>query len=370
MAQRRITSLDGLRGVAALVVVVSHTLLSASFFAAPLLHRERPMSRMRWMDTNSPVHLFWNGSAAVVVFFVLSGFVLTLPFTRDRAGSWLAYYPRRLIRLYLPVWAALVFALLAVAVFPKHSANGLTWWVNAQVAPASLGGVGKDSVLVFGTDLLNGPLWSLRWEVIFSVLLPVYIAAAGVSRRSWLQKVVILLGISTIGALTNHDSLLFLPVFGLGVLMAVERETVQRVAERLGTPAWWAILILSVLLLNAGWSPLGARVRGEGFATDTGAMLLVFAYLCWPSARRFGDSRVSQWLGTRSFSLYLVHAPIVLSTAMVVGSDSAPLLLAICVPLSLATSEIFFRLIERPSHRLATAVGARAMPATRPAAAT
>jgi peptidoglycan/LPS O-acetylase OafA/YrhL len=369
MAQHRITSLDGLRGAAALVVVVSHTLLSATFFAAPLLHRDGPMSRMQWVDTNTPVHLLWNGSAAVVVFFVLSGFVLTLPFTRAPAVSWLSYYPKRLIRLYLPVWAALVFALLMVAVFPRHHEKGLTWWVNAQAVSTTVGGVRKDTLLVLGTDLLNGPLWSLRWEVIFSVLLPVYIAAAGVSRRSWFQKVFILLGISAVGAVTNHDSLLYLPVFGLGVLMAVEREAVHRAAARLRTPAWWGILILALLLLNAGWTPLGTRIRGDGFAADAGAMLLVFAFLTWPAARRFGDSRICAWLGTRSFSLYLVHAPVVLSAAMVVGSHNAPLLLAICLPVSLATSEIFFRLIERPAHRLAIAAGAPARPAIRSAAA-
>jgi peptidoglycan/LPS O-acetylase OafA/YrhL len=43
------------------------------------------------------------------VFFVLSGFVLTLPFLSGRP-IWPAYYARRLIRLFLPVWASILLA--------------------------------------------------------------------------------------------------------------------------------------------------------------------------------------------------------------------------------------------------------------------
>ena len=80
--------------------------------------RGRDFHGVVWWVTFTPFHILWAGSEAVAVFFVLSGFVLT----RAAAGtsfSWRAYYPSRLLRLYLPVAGALVFALVTILVFPR-----------------------------------------------------------------------------------------------------------------------------------------------------------------------------------------------------------------------------------------------------------
>ena len=145
-----------------------------------------------WWVIFSPVHLVWDGTEAVFVFFVLSGYVLTLPMVgrrRDLAG-WLAYYPQRLLRLYLPVFASVVLAVLSYVVVRRHVVTDATSWLSAHAGALTPAGVVHDLTLVRGTTWVNSALWSLKWEVVFSVLLPVYIAAAVVARRWWWLKVV------------------------------------------------------------------------------------------------------------------------------------------------------------------------------------
>jgi len=102
----RLSSLDGLRGVAAMSVVGEHCFLIfpimwAAFGAAPAGHAGFPL----WVRalTYSPLKLFWAGGPAVVIFFVLSGLVLSLPFWSGRPQTFRVYLVRRIFRL-VPVY--------------------------------------------------------------------------------------------------------------------------------------------------------------------------------------------------------------------------------------------------------------------------
>src|SRR6476646_6648538 len=98
----RRTALDGLRGLAALVVVFHHVLLTWPGWANAYLGSHGNALAY------SPLHVVLDGTFAVYVFFVLSGYVLTLQ--SERLSRWRGYYGARLARLYLPVWGSVAFA--------------------------------------------------------------------------------------------------------------------------------------------------------------------------------------------------------------------------------------------------------------------
>lgn len=170
----RLAPLDGIRGIAALVVLLHHCLLVVPSLAAR--DTGQGYGGFAWF-VNSPVHIVWAGGEAVVVFFVLSGIVLTLPILRARPFDWLAYYPARLLRLYLPVVASVLIAsAIAIAIQPSAS-ESTSSWLRHHDLPITVARMVRTSILVLGTEWLNSPLWSLRWEVLFSLLLPVYVFA-------------------------------------------------------------------------------------------------------------------------------------------------------------------------------------------------
>lgn len=356
-AAERVTALDGLRGIAALVVVLGHCML-----VAPGLYLPPPdltPGQWQWWALYSPAHLAWGGTEAVYIFFVLSGFVLTLPIVR-RGIVWRSYYPKRLVRLYLPVIAAVPFAVAVAAAIPRTFRDGQSTWVDGHVLPLDPITIVRDMALLAGTSWLNGPLWSLRYEVLFSLLLPLYLLAAVKLRRWWPAKLVVLLAVVALGGELHSGPVTYMPMFGVGVLMAVERDNLTRVAQRLSRPGWAALIVAALLLLVAQWIPGPGGLPVWPAWTLSGAALLLFAFLHHPGAGRVGDNVASQWLGRRSFSLYLVHEPIVISVAVLFATTSPALAMAVAVPVSLAVAALFYRLVEVPAQTLANRVGRRA----------
>jgi peptidoglycan/LPS O-acetylase OafA/YrhL len=76
-----------------------------------------------------------------------------------------------------------------------------------------------------------------------------------------------------------------------------------------------------------------------------------------PRTRRLLARRPVAWAGSRSYSLYLVHEPIVVLAAFALGgAPTLPLLVVVAVPPVVLLTEGFFRLVERPSHALSRRV--------------
>ncbi len=176
-------ALDGLRGVAALVVVVHHALLCVPALAEPYYGGTPSTAAdpVAWLLTWTPLHVVWAGGEAVFVFFVLSGYVLMR--WQQRGFTLGSYYPQRLARLYLPVFAAVALGCLVLAVTPLSPDPALGDWLPRH-ADLSWTGAAKDAVLVLGPGGLIPPLWSLQFEVLYSLVAPV----VGVAVLWWTRR--------------------------------------------------------------------------------------------------------------------------------------------------------------------------------------
>jgi peptidoglycan/LPS O-acetylase OafA/YrhL len=313
-----------------------------------------------WWFTFTPLHILWAGGEAVFVFFVLSGVVLALPALRGRHFSWIAYYPTRIVRIYLPVVLALLFTLVAIAVVPRTLGAAHGPWDAAHVQAVTPASLLRDAVLLTGVDDFNTPLWSLQWEVAFSLLLPLYILIAIKFRRFSVLLVGGALVCVLLGALTDRPWLTLLPMFALGAVIAANRTAIMSRADRYAASrGWWVVLGLSICALTSRWWLARAPRPIASYAIvleAAGAALIVVMAMMWPRARQVLDQRAIQWLGTISFSLYLTHEPVVVSVSFLLPASLAWLTPLIGIPISLVIGWGFFKLAESPSHRLAQMV--------------
>lgn len=346
-------------------MVVFHVLLLSPTFDDPGPAGLRPHEPSWWL-THTPLYLLWAGPQAVYLFFVLSGFVLALP-AIDGAVRWRAYYPQRLIRLYLPVWGSLLLAGGLAALVPRDPQPRLSEWYAEHVADVGAGEALKDGLLLLGTGWLNSPLWSLQWEVLFSLLLPGYLLLARWRRGAWALKSFVLLLFVTAANSLWQPEVLYLSMFGFGVLMAFERDRLaalgrRRIADRgpgtLVAAACLLLLTVEATLLLTGLDR--TLLRGTVVPLQVvGACLAVALALHWEPARRWLSAPWAQWVGLRSFSLYLVHEPLAVSSAALWPALPVFAHLALVLPVSLLVAHVFHRAVEGPAHRLSRAAARR-----------
>ena len=356
--QSRVTQLDGLRGIAALVVVACHVLSTLPGIGSVVEgDRSAGLSTAGEWAVFSPLHILWNGTPAVHVFFVLSGFVLVLPFTRPGAKGWAQYYAKRFFRLYLPAWASLAVAVALILLIPRTASPLQSPWADMYVVDPTVGQVLKDASLMLNASTINTPLWSLKWEVAFSLLLPAYVFLALRWRRFWYLKIGLALLLAAVGAVQDIEWLSYLPIFAIGAVLGVERERLGELTRRWPRVVWFFVAAAGLFMANAEWISPEKPMTGVRAVVTVGAMLLVLLFVFCASAARLGNTAVAQWLGRVSFSLYLVHLPIILAGVTLLRSVSLPLALAVSVAASLVIAELFFRYVEQPSHRLSTAAG-------------
>jgi peptidoglycan/LPS O-acetylase OafA/YrhL len=352
--RQRLAGLDGVRGLAALFVVVDHVFLRA-FPGFPV---DRAPFWAGW---------FIYGRFAVVVFIVLSGFSLALSPARHgwRLDGVSRFASRRARRILPAYWAALAFS-LAVA-----------WLI---VPPPGQGAPGAKSVVVNGLlvqNLVAAPspdrsFWSIAVEAQLYVLFPLLLLMV----RRWgpiVMVSIVTLVVATVGILGPHVSHLDVFVIqsppDLAALFAVGVLAAGIVGASAARRSWpWAGLALvaaapvfaTIWLQGSVWTldhlfwvdlMLGPAVGCllAGLATGRPAPLL-----------RLLEARPLRNLGSSSYSLYLTHGPIVVVVyeELVAGRvhQGVPaflVTLALAVPLTIVFARVFAAVFEIPfrQHR-------------------
>ncbi|WP_159797294.1 acyltransferase family protein [Puerhibacterium puerhi] len=385
-ASGRLHSLDGLRGVAAVIVLLHHTALLIPAFAATYKGGDQPQpGTLEWSLARTPLHLLVAGPEAVLVFFVLSGLVLALPVLRRPAYDWMSYYPSRLVRLGVPVAASVALAAVWILVVPATQRPASVWTHSMPFTDLSWKDVVVALDLVSSSSYpINNPLWSIRWELLFSLALPLYVAAALWLRRRWLVVVLVTPLVTYAGYQTSNGALHYLPVFFLGTLLAASLPQVQRLLARCDGLFWrlvaWPLVTLAALavlvmpwLAGHGSPELTHEVDALRALGPLGALAVVVTALGWTPLRRLLETRPFQAAGRYSFSLYLVHVPVIMAVAWgPAGGLELRYRALLCVAVSAVVAVAFFHLVERHSHTLARRVGKRvsaAIAARQPAAA-
>ncbi|WP_223694567.1 acyltransferase family protein [Leifsonia poae] len=365
----RLAALDGLRGLAALIVVAHHSLYTnPDFPGTPGAGSVQTGSAMWWISY-TPLKLATAGWESVILFFVLSGLVVTLPVARRRGFDWVAYFPRRIVRLGVPVMGAALIAAAFVVAIPQRSTQATGTWLSSSSTPNfSWEDIVKAWDLLGGDGQIDNPLWSLRWELIFSLALPVFAIAAIAVRKLWIGGLALAVVLTWLGVRTGSGAFSYLPAFFVGAVVAVRLEAVRQFADRMNTRRWrhalWFLLAAGApLLLIAPWL-LGSNVDGDselvyalkGLAPLAAAAIVVTA-IGWKPLRSLFESKPLQFVGTISFSLYLVHVPILIfSTYLFAGQPwFVPLLFGI--PLAFVVAIAFTWLVEKRSHGWSRAAG-------------
>lgn len=319
--------------------------------------------------TTTPPSLLWSGREAVLLFFVLSGYVLAQAFLRGGPQPWLPFVARRACRLLLPCIAVALPVVLLVAAIDTTPRPGWSEWAAGHWS----GGVTprmalSHALLIEEPYALNSPLWSLHYEWRVSLIFPLLmlLAATGPATAIVVSLALAVLAQMEMRVLSTYwlSSLVFVPHFMLGVLMAREGPRLPARIAALSPRARLGLWAACYLLLNWRW-----LVPSHNFLIDlmngAGAALLIALVLASARAQAALAWPPVAWLGKVSFSLYLVHVPVMLA-ALHLAPPEAPIgaVLAVAVAASLPLAWVVFHLAERPSIWAGRALSRRLAPAS------
>lgn len=348
----RVSELDALRGIAAFIVLLHHAFVMSGVVISPDVSLGNRI--MHALLHFSPARALQNGRSPVLFFFVLSGFVLTAALMRRGSPGLLAFAVQRTIRLYLPVAAAVLFSFTAYKLVAND--NSLRSW-NAIVwrpAPGWNDVLREMALLRTERDdfaILDPVLWSLVHEWRLTVLMPLVLLFTG---QPWLLVSAALVSMALgvlCGAGENvvhlgpwlHSSIAATAYFVPGIVSGA-------VLALFGPPP----RLNRQQRLFAGTTVLALFGLGSDLATYAGSVLLIGLALQPGGLQKLLGCLPLVWLGQVSFSLYLVHVPVLMAAqSQFDGLVSGPVSLAIGVATALLAASLMHRWVERPSRELA-----------------
>ncbi|MEI4801152.1 acyltransferase [Bacillus sp. FJAT-51639] len=320
---RRIDELDSLRGLAAVTVMLSHYFLIFPVF----LSAEGNNIGVNLLKY-SPLHILWAGHEAVILFFILSGLVLTIPFINNEKTNYGEYVLKRIFRIYIPYIVAVLVAIIARTLFYSGPKQGLSEWFNG------LWNHGFEYKLFFEHLFFIGSfnnvaydpvLWSLIHEMRISLVFPLIVYV--VKKYKWKKSICIAIVCSLIGIVLtkllnsrlNIDvdyfmTLHYTSMFIIGSILAINLNKILQ--NKFIIKFRFYLLLIGILIYTYRWwffpkkVPLHVEIIGDWMIVF-GVVSLICALLTDPFSSIM-KYRPLLFLGKISYSLYLYHALVML----------------------------------------------------------
>lgn len=367
MGSLRFKQLDSLRGLAALTVLFHHLLL-----AVPNKNAFTTFLEV------TPARLFVNGHGAVILFFLLSGFVLSLPVFNGKVPHYVSYLIKRLCRIYVPYLVTICISVyisisLSQGILPEFNS-----FINQSWQSPFDTSLIAEHILFIGnphTISYNPVIWTLIHELRISIVFPFVVLM--VKNLKPLVSLIVCFLLTFIAGLDGmlfkipsngyhssyFDSLHYLSIFIIGSLMAKHRKQLIDRYRHSKASLRWTVLVLGLLFYNYSEvlnkdffkvlfdTPYNFYLSEYGIAV--GASIFIMASLA--------SSRLSNWLahpgfvflGNISYSLYLTHLVVMLTLAHILhGQLSNSMILSLSFLGALIVATVCWFMIERPSMRL------------------
>lgn len=328
-------ALTGIRGVAALFVVIYHF-------------------------SNAKLFLFWNGYLAVDLFFILSGFIMSMVYARNFAeevslNGFMRFLYHRFARIY-PLYASILAFMI--------------WYYTSNGSILEPKTISNNLLLVqglFGGSLV-GASWSVSVELVAYITFP-FICLAVHKHRSLSLFIVIVsfLGLYSLPGMNTYHSSGLLDIYtgGLAVFRGVFGfligigvfNLLPAINERLLSSGFFGDAILSLIVILLFY---------KGYDLIFVILCTIYIALLYKGnsiSKYILSTRPMYFLGEISFSVYMVHLIfqrqyggvfVELSQTYIGNYDYAPMALMLLSTVMVAT--VTYLIIERPARRMLRAL--------------
>ncbi|MGH1328075.1 acyltransferase family protein [Bacillus pretiosus] len=350
---KRIKELDSIRGLAALTVVFGHFCLMLPSLPNAIKF--------------SPLRFLWAGGEAVIVFYVLSGFVLSMALYHSKTNYW-GYLIKRFVRIYIPYyfWIIITFALFIL--FSPYEVVGLRdWFYDRWQGSITKLDILNHFVLLnnFFTENYNPVIWSLAQEMRISIVFPLLFLLF--YKLSWKKTILFAVSFSLISVFLNMlhigkaegfyngyaDTLHFTSMFMVGMLLFKYQEKLIYSYRNMKKIKKGFLIALGIILylysiLIYGFSRNDTTFLLKDWGVVMGVSIFIIMAMSNLKVKVFLNKSVFVYLGEISYSIYLCHFPIMMVLFKLLYTK-IPIffLLILCITMTLLFSIVSYHLIEK-----------------------
>lgn len=313
---KKIYYLEGFRGLAAFIVVIAHYM--QFYYYNPLFRN--PDTSFEFLLSKTPINLFYNGNFAVFSFFVLSGYVLSIKFFREKNFEIIqASAAKRYIRLAIPVLFSVIFAYILLITNSYDLFTKYTGDVRYEEMSHNFFEMIKITLydIFFNySNAYNGVLWTMTYELFGSFIVFSFMALFGLNRKRYLAYAIIII--------LFWDS--YFLAFILGMLLSdINHSPVNhKIIPKKKPIITFFMFILGIYFASYPYGSTNNSiydvlkfsfldVEFRAFYHILGAFFMIIAILNSEILQSFFSRKILLYLGRISFSLYLVHFPIITS---------------------------------------------------------
>lgn len=360
-ASRRIEALDSFRGIASILIMVTHFIL----YVTEIFQVENLSMIYDWLSWKLPY------------FFVLSGFVLTLSYIRAQKSSSSHIYRNFIINRIFRIFPLFMLTTIAVFILKVAFSAGadlegasrffnISWRISPTIPDLlhSLTLIGLSDTWTF-----NGPAWTLVFEMRYAIIFPLFIYLL---RRSWiymltflclsfmaynvdasLERVDIFYALDF--QLSNLCSMInYLAFYLAGIMLALNRDRLSSLYCSLTKQGTRMATIIAILaMLAPRWVPF---IVPQGAASFANNLVILLGIALWivilinnKAVAHIFTNKPLIALGRSSFSIYMWHTPIFILNYMLLRDHiSIWFIIALSIIVTLVVARLSFRYIEQP----------------------
>lgn len=382
---KRYDELDSIRGIASLSVVIHHCFLCFTVFFAAHFHDTISNPLIKIMS-NSPLHIFWAGHEAVILFFILSGFVLALPFLNGIKLEYPTYVIKRFFRIYFPYIITVIISGLLFMLLKENDSNDLSSWFNRMWSnPITLNTIISYLLMLgFDTHNLNTTSWSLVHELRISIFFPLIMLL--VLKFNWkksllfglLSTIIPWIVLTYLGwhipnqkiaalFISFSNTFYYSSFFILGAMLARYKDYFISKFNQFNLRMKIILLIATLCLYTIEWNlPILGVLKYAGTGKQTllfnllidylialGVLILFISTLSSARLQKILKTKFLLHIGKISYSLYLIH-PVIILLFVYFTKEVLPLIsLIFFVPIiSIFVAHFMYLYIEKPSISL------------------
>lgn len=357
----RYDELDSLRGLAAASVVIFHILLVM------------PNVYFIQIVNNTPLHIVWSGHEAVILFFVLSGYVLSLPYHKNIAPKYKDYIIKRVCRIYIPYVVSIFLAIFCMFIFFRIDIPEIGGWLNISENSFPFRSLFNHVILIdqFNTYHFNIVVWSLVHEMRISIIFPVIMYF--IVKHEWKKILLIAISCSLLYFLVYYFSLRifqydimenttsyfatlhYIAFFILGSLLSLHQQSIRIAYNQLTRGYKIISMVIGVLMYTYAWwffhkIPFFHLVIMNDWAIAVGASIFIIFSLNSKTIKRILLIKPILFIGKISYSLYLYHVIVLLSLLNIFyGKLSIGTILFGAFVISFMIATVMYYIIEIPS---------------------